>query len=111
MCFYVQVLQDVTYEIRYEQQCSQVTQPRCETSPCQSNGCTNGGSVCSQQDYQPQTVCAEGMVTGETSNCQQVNMPVCYGDLGSCSSYDQQCCYNQPTQVCGQVQRRVPVTR
>ena len=73
--FLCQVVQDVTYEVRYEQQCSQVNQPRCETSPCQLNGgCTNGGSVCSQQDYQPQTVCAEALVSGEQSNCQQVNI-------------------------------------
>merc|ERR1712029_1299401 len=44
-------------------------------------------------------------------NCQQVEMPVCYGNLGSCSSYDQQCCYNNPTQVCRQVPQRFPVRR
>ena len=40
-----------------------VSQPRCESSPCQSNGCANGGSVCSTSEFQPQTVCAEGQVS------------------------------------------------
>ena len=105
-----------------------VSQPRCESSPCQSNGCANGGSVCSTSEFQPQTVCAEGQVsdhwspprsdshshcqvTGESSNCQQVDMPVCYGQLNTCQQYDQQCCYNQPQQVCRQVPQRYPVKR
>merc|ERR1712130_1028651 len=40
----------------------------------------------------------------------QVNMPVCYGQLNSCQ-YDQQCCSNQPQQVCRQVPQRIPVKR
>ena len=50
-------------------------------------------------------------VSGETSNCQQVDMPVCYGQLNTCQQYDQQCCYNQPQQVCRQVPQRYPVKR
>ena len=97
--------------MRYISECSVVSQPRCESSPCQSNGCANGGSVCSTSEFQPQTVCAEGKVTGESSNCQQVDMPVCYGQLNTCQQYDQQCCYNQPQQVCRQVPQRYPVKR
>ena len=40
-----QVVEDVRYEVRYVSECSVVSQPRCETQPCQSNGCVNGGSV------------------------------------------------------------------
>ena len=43
--------------------------------------------------------------------CPQVDMPVCYGALDRCSAYDQQCCYNQPQQVCRQVPQRFPVRR
>ena len=52
-----------------------------------------------------------GQVTGESSNCQQVDMPVCYGQLNTCQQFDQQCCYNQPQQVCRQVPQRFPVKR
>ena len=90
-------MEDVRYEVRYVSECSVVSQPRCETQPCQSNGCVNGGSVsgerckyylwslnniwqvCSTTEFQPQTVCAE--VAGQETapapapapgSCQQV---------------------------------------
>ena len=40
----------------------------------------------------------------------EVEMPVCYGNLGSCG-YGQQCCSNAPRQVCRQVARRIPRVR
>ena len=104
------VMEDVQYEVRYVQECQVVSQPSCSTSPCQSNGCSNGGAVCSQTEFSPQTVCAQGSRAGSTSDCQQVEMPVCYGNLGSCG-YDQQCCSNSPREVCRQVPRRFPVRR
>merc|ERR1712036_171627 len=46
----------------------------------------------------------------DRSDCQQVQTPVCYGNLGSCQ-YGQQCCSNSARQVCRQIPRRVPVRR
>ena len=60
----IQVIEQISYEVRYVSECSVVSQPRCESSPCQSTGCANGGSVCSTSEFQPQTVCAEGQVRG-----------------------------------------------
>jgi len=104
------VVEDVQYEVRYVSECQVVSQPSCSTSPCQSNGCSNGGTVCSQTEYSPQTVCAQGPSSGSSSDCQQVEMPVCYGNLGSCG-YDQQCCSNSAREVCRQIPRRFPVRR
>ena len=108
---HLKVIEKIEYQTKWVEDCSVVTQPRCETSPCQTNGCTNGGNVCSTRDYQPQTVCPEGPVSGDTgAMCQQVDMPVCYGNLPTCQ-YDQQCCYNEARRVCRQVPQRIPVKR
>ena len=104
------VVEQVVQVLQYVPECQVVNQPSCSTSPCQSNGCADGGSVCSQTDFNPQTVCAQGPVTGGSSDCQQVQSPVCYGNIGSCN-YGQQCCSNSARQVCRQVPRRVPVRR
>ena len=104
------VVEDVQYEVRYVSECQVVSQPSCSTSPCQSNGCSNGGAVCSQTEFSPQTVCAQAPSSGSSSDCQQVEMPVCYGNLGTCG-YDQQCCSNSARELCRQIPRRFPVRR
>lgn len=107
------VVEQVVMVMQYVPECQVINEPVCSTSPCQSNGCADGGSVCSATDYSAQTVCAQSQSQGQVSggsDCQQVQTPVCYGNLGSCQ-YGQQCCSNSARQVCRQIPRRVPVRR
>merc|ERR1711892_122828 len=110
------VVEQVVQMLQYVPECQVINEPVCSNAPCQINGCADGGSVCSSSDVNQQTVCPQPVVglqpRGQQSACQQVQTPVCYGQLGSCSAeMGQQCCSNMPRQVCRQVPRRVPVRR
>ena len=59
-------------DVQYVPECQVVNQPVCSAEPCQTNGCSNGGTVCSSSEFSPQTVCAQGGVTGRREGCQQV---------------------------------------
>ena len=67
-------------------------------------GCLNGGSVCSTSEYNTTTVCPNGGVGMPV--CQNVKMPVCYGNLGTCNYPTQQCCVQNSQRVCQNIPER-----
>lgn len=104
------VVEQMQMVLSYVPECQMVNQQVCSQSPCQINGCTDGGSVCSSTESRSQTVCAQAQQTGEHSACQNVQTPMCYGQAQQCYP-GQQCCSQAPRQVCRQIPRRVPVRR
>jgi len=103
----------IGYQIQYVTDCQYINQPACSLNACGPQGCMNGGSVCSTSDYNTTTMCPQAAAgaNGPVSPCQQVRVPVCYGNLGSCSSPNQQCCLNSQQRVCQQIPQRIPVQR
>merc|ERR1711970_594934 len=108
----------------------------CDTSTCTTEGCMNGGSVCSANDYTYHKRCATQVggyqgapgigscgspgVTGAGQGakcgspgggnvCQKVKEAACYGPSASCQAPSQQCCRIIQQKVCQQVPVRVPV--
>jgi len=128
-----EVRQQTQYKIDYQQRCFNVPRQICDSNSCTSQGCVNGGSVCSANDYTYQQRCATlvggpmgmrmpgqcgsqmqpGAETGCRSNngnvCQDVKEAACYGPTASCQVPSQQCCRMVQQKVCQQVPVRVPV--
>jgi len=128
-----EVRQQTQYKIDYQQRCFNVPRQICDSNSCTSQGCVNGGSVCSANDYTYQQRCATlvgspigmrmpgpcgsqmqpGAQTGCSSNngnvCQDVKEAACYGPTASCQVPSQQCCRMVQQKVCQQVPVRVPI--
>jgi len=126
-----QVVQRTQFKIDYQQRCFNVPRQVCESNSCTSQGCLNGGSVCSANDYTYQQRCATmvggpgpqsgacgaqglpamGPGCGAPSGniCQEVKEAACYGPASSCQAASQQCCQTIQQKVCQQVPVRVPV--
>jgi len=112
-----QVIQKMQVKIDYQDRCYNVPRQICESNPCTAQGCVNGGSVCSTNDYTYQQRCAT-MVCGKSQNCppqqrkfcqEGVKEALCYGPSTSCESPAQQCCRTVQQRVCQKVPVRVPV--
>jgi len=126
-----QVRQQTQFKVDYQQRCFNVPRQICESNSCTTQGCVNGGSVCSSNDYTYQQRCAtvvgspivpqnpcggsQGMVQGNPCGsqngnvCQEVKEAACYGPSASCQAPTQQCCRMVQEKVCQQVPVRVPV--
>ena len=123
-----QVHQQTQYKIDYQQRCFNVPRQICESNSCTTQGCVNGGSVCSANDYTYQQRCAtlvgaprgmrmpshcgsqllqpgaEGGCSSNSGNvCQDVKEAACYGPTASCQAPSQQCCRMVHQKVCQQV--------
>ena len=85
--------------------CYNVNVPQCSVSPCQTGTCNQqpGLSVCSQNQFNTNTVCPSGGLPGQS--CQQIRQPVCGqgGPGGSCNPQTQQCCSYKWQKVCRNV--------
>eukprot|EP00090_Calanus_glacialis_P030937 TRINITY_DN5043_c0_g1_i4.p1 TRINITY_DN5043_c0_g1~~TRINITY_DN5043_c0_g1_i4.p1 ORF type:complete len:401 (-),score=82.10 TRINITY_DN5043_c0_g1_i4:132-1334(-) len=129
------VVQQTQYKVDYQQRCFNVPRQICESNSCTSQGCVNGGSVCSANDYTYQQRCAtvvgapmapqnpcgpqggpqgvpgRGNACGSQNGniCQEVKEAACYGPSSSCQAPTQQCCRITQERVCQQVPVRVPV--
>jgi len=134
-----QVVQQTQYKVDYQQRCFNVPRQICESNSCTTQGCVNGGSVCSANDYTYQQRCATvvgapmapqnpcgpqggprgglqgmpgmGNACGSQNGniCQEVKEAACYGPSSSCQAPTQQCCRITQERVCQQVPVRVPV--
>jgi len=129
-----EVHQQTQYKIDYQQRCFNVPRQICESNSCTTQGCVNGGSVCSANDYTYQQRCAtlvgaprgmrmpshcgsqllqpgaEGGCSSNSGNvCQDVKEAACYGPTASCQVPSQQCCRMVHQKVCQQVPVRVPI--
>jgi len=130
-----QVVQQTQFKVDYQQRCFNVPRQICESNSCTNQGCVNGGSVCSANDYTYQQRCATavnpggggsgynpggggsgynpgggGSCGGQGGNvCQEVKEAACYGPASSCQAPSQQCCQITQQKVCQQVPVRVPI--
>lgn len=126
-----EVRQQTTFKVDYQQRCFNVPRQICDTNSCTTQGCMNGGSVCSANDYTYQQRCATvvgnqmrqqgscgsqamptngGSCSSQNGNvCQDVKEAACYGPTASCQVPSQQCCRMVQQKVCQQVPVRVPV--
>merc|ERR1711970_1252002 len=129
-------IKQTQFKVDYQQRCYNVPRQICDTSTCTTEGCMNGGSVCSANDYTYQQRCATQVggyqgslglgscgspsVTGAGQGarcgspgggnvCQKVKEAACYGPSASCQAPSQQCCRIIQQKVCQQVPVRVPV--
>lgn len=126
-----QVVQQTQFKVEYQQRCFNVPRQICDSNSCTNQGCVNGGSVCSANDYTYQQRCATvvggppvqqnpcgpqgmpgrspscGVQSGNV--CQEVKEAACYGPASSCQAASQQCCRIIQQKVCQQVPVRVPV--
>jgi len=128
-----QVMQRTEFKVDYRQLCYNVPRQICESNSCTTQGCLNGGAVCSSNDYTYQQRCATvvggqlmqqgpcgggpqfgsrpSSACGSQSGrfCQNVTEAACYGPSLSCQSPSQQCCQIIQQKVCKQVPIRVPM--
>jgi len=133
-----QVVGRTSWRTEYQQRCYNVPKQVCSTSPCGSQGCGPGNSVCSANDYTWNERCARptgaqtppagspcgscGSTTGTCEDscsapqrsspgsvCQRVKEASCYGNLANCEAPGQKCCRTTYERVCQQVPTRVPV--
>ena len=120
-------MQRTQFKVDYRQLCYNVPRQICESNSCTTQGCVNGGTVCSANDYTYQQRCAT-VVGGQMMQqgpcgggpqlgsrpsyecgsqsgrfCQNVTEAACYGPSLSCQSPSQQCCQIIQQKVCKQV--------
>ena len=72
-----EVRQQTQYKIDYQQRCFNVPRQICDSNSCTSQGCVDGGSVCSSNDYTYQQRCATlvGSPMGTPGQCGTRMMP------------------------------------
>jgi len=129
-------IKQTQFKVDYQQRCFNVPRQICDSSACTTEGCVNGGSVCSANDYTYQQRCATQVgaslgpsgpggcgssggggagqgggcgYPGGGNVCQKVKEAACYGPTASCQAPGQQCCRMVQQKVCQQVPVRVPV--